>query len=66
MFRGNTWVYEFLFAKKDRANITPKELAAFRSLAKSYTTLLPAQLIALVIDNQILEICHEEEAGLQK
>jgi hypothetical protein len=30
------WVYEFLFAKQDRANITNEELIAFRMIAKDY------------------------------
>jgi len=30
------WVYEYLFAKKDRDNIDDKELAAFRKLAGAY------------------------------
>ena len=27
---GRNWVYAYLFAKKDRANISPDELAAFK------------------------------------
>jgi hypothetical protein len=33
---GRYWVYAFLFAKKDRANISAAELAAFRELADLY------------------------------
>lgn len=33
---GRIWVYEYLFAKKDRDNIEDGELAAFRLLAKGY------------------------------
>lgn len=32
---GRYWVYEYLFAKKDRANIDDAELADFRMLAKA-------------------------------
>ena len=32
---GNHWIYEYLFAKKDRENIENDELLAFRLLAKS-------------------------------
>jgi len=33
---GKYWIYEYLFAKKDRANIDGDELLAFRLLANSY------------------------------
>jgi len=36
---GKFWIYEYLFAKKDRANIDTDELLAFRLLAKSYAGL---------------------------
>jgi len=33
---GRYWVYSYLFAKKDRANIRDDELADFRELAALY------------------------------
>jgi len=33
---GDFWVFAYLFAKKDRANITSEELYAFRKLAGLY------------------------------
>ena len=61
--RGGTyWVYEYLFAKQDRANIDAAELAAFRALAKAYAALGEAQLAALVDAGALTEICHEREA----
>jgi len=36
---GRYWVYEYLFAKKDRGNIADDELVAFRTLAKAYAGL---------------------------
>ncbi len=36
---GRHWVYQYLFAKKDRDNIDGDELQAFRSLAKAYAGL---------------------------
>lgn len=53
------WVYEYLFAKKDRANIQADELAAFRSLAKGYAALNAQQLENLIQANHFVEICHE-------
>ena len=45
------WIYEYLFAKKDRENIDLAELAAFRKLAKVYAGLTEKQL-ALLFDGQ--------------
>ena len=56
---GKLWVYEYLFAKKDRANIEDDELVQFKKLAKAYATLEPQQIDALIADGQWMEICHE-------
>ena len=55
------WVYAYLFAKKDRANIQNDELASFRMLAKSYETLNDGQLAKLVEDRDLTEICHDDK-----
>ncbi len=52
------WVYEFLFAKKDRNNIDDAELKAFRKLAKGYVALTPEQIETLVADKDWIEICR--------
>ncbi|MEI8703211.1 type II toxin-antitoxin system RelE/ParE family toxin (plasmid) [Mesorhizobium mediterraneum] len=54
---GRFWVYEYLFAKQDRANIDDDELAQFRSLAKAYAGLTDRQLGELLADGDFLEIC---------
>ena len=54
------WVYEYLFAKQDRANIDDHELAQFRKLAKAYAGLTERQIAALLADGDLLEICHEQ------
>lgn len=56
---GRSWVYEYLFAKKDRENIEDAELADFRRLAKSYEALTEQQVEALVRNQDWLEICHD-------
>jgi hypothetical protein len=56
---GAHWVYEYLFAKKDRDNIDDKELAAFRKLAKAYEGLDDQQLDRLLKDGDFTEICHD-------
>ena len=35
---GLHWIYAYLYAKKDRENIAPDELAAFKKLAKNYSS----------------------------
>jgi hypothetical protein len=63
---GRIWVYEYLFAKKDRANIDADELDAFRALAKGYAGLTELQLTQLLSDKHLLEICHGDKAQVQK
>ncbi|MFN3819417.1 type II toxin-antitoxin system RelE/ParE family toxin [Blastomonas sp.] len=58
---GRHWMYEYLFAKKDRANIEDHELAAFRKLAKIYETLTDAQIVRLLADGDIMEICNDDQ-----
>ena len=57
---GDYWVYQFLFAKQDRANIDEKELAQFRNLARFYATITPEQAVAQVADGHWIEICAGE------
>jgi hypothetical protein len=45
------WVYEYLFAKKDRANINDEELAEFRKLAKVYEAMTEQQIEQLIQNN---------------
>ena len=56
------WVYEYLFAKKDRANIDAAELKGFRQLAKAYAGLAAAQMEALLNGKDWIEICRETTA----
>jgi hypothetical protein len=55
------WIYQFLFAKSDQANITQKELAAFKDLAKAYGALSKEQIKLLLDRQDFLEICHGEK-----
>jgi hypothetical protein len=52
------WVYEYLFAKKDLANISGPQLAGFRKLATVYATLTKEQIDRLIRANDWFEICH--------
>ncbi|MBS0505725.1 MAG: type II toxin-antitoxin system RelE/ParE family toxin [Proteobacteria bacterium] len=58
------WVYQYLFAKKDRANIDAAELKAFRQLARNYAALTAAHVGALLTDKDWIEICRN--AGKQE
>lgn len=58
---GRYWIYEYLFAKKDRANIEDDELADFRTLAKGYARLGEEQIARLLEDGDLMEICHGDE-----
>ena len=53
------WVYQYLFAKKDRDNIDDKELAAFRKLAGTYEGLDSQLLDQLLKAGDFTEICHD-------
>jgi hypothetical protein len=57
---GDFWVYQYLFAKQDRANIDDDELKAFRLLARDYGAMTQAQAEAQVADGHWIEICQAE------
>ena len=63
---GQYWVYEYLFAKKDRDNIEDDELLAFRLLAKSYAGLKEHQLGQLIANGDFVEICHDDKTEIQE
>lgn len=57
---GDYWVYQYLFAKQDRANIDEDELVGFRLIAKGYAMMAPERADAQVIDGHWIEICQTE------
>lgn len=63
---GKYWIYEYLFAKKDRANIENDELLAFRLLANSYAGLTELQVNQLLVNGNFVEICHDDKTEIQK
>ncbi len=52
---GKLWVFAFLYAKKDRANIDPDELVAFRKLAKAYARITAPELEQALDEGDLLE-----------
>ncbi len=61
---GRYWIYQFLFAKKDQANIDDEDLEDFRALAKKYAALGEKQIAQLLEDKDLTEICHGGEAQI--
>jgi hypothetical protein len=60
------WVYAYLFAKKDRANIDDDELAKFRALAVLYAGKTDADIAKEVQLKELVEICHAQESQIQE
>jgi len=55
---GEFWVYAYLFAKQDRANIDDDELAAFRRLAELYRRKTAGAFEAELRSGALVEICN--------
>jgi hypothetical protein len=51
------WVYAYLFAKKDRANIDEDELKAFRKLADLYAAKTDVEIEKELKAKELVEIC---------
>jgi hypothetical protein len=58
---GVRWVYEYLFAKRDRDNISVNELTKFRRLAMEYGKLTEEQVGRLILEGDWVEICDGGE-----
>lgn len=61
---GRFWVFEYLFAKKDRDNIGDDELSAFRRLAKASAGLTNDKLDKLIENGDWTEICDEKPSQI--
>ena len=57
---GRHWIFAYLFAKKDRANVDDDELADFRKLAHAYGRMTDTELGAALNQGDLLELCDEE------
>ncbi|RTL36698.1 MAG: type II toxin-antitoxin system RelE/ParE family toxin [Candidatus Melainabacteria bacterium] len=55
---GKYWIYSYLFAKKDRENITQEELKVFRELADIYTNITDEDIELEKTTGILVEICH--------
>ncbi|GAD60045.1 MULTISPECIES: type II toxin-antitoxin system RelE/ParE family toxin [Brevundimonas] len=59
---GRYWVYAYLFAKKDRANISPKDLRDLRAMANYYAGVTSADMTRGLEAGEIMEICDGDHA----
>ena len=52
------WIYVYLFAKKDQANIGARDLTDFRALARLYARKTEADIAAELELGELTEICR--------
>ena len=57
---GRYCVYVYLFAKQDRANLSPEELVDFRKLADAYARKTSAEVGIELANGDLVEICDDE------
>ena len=57
---GRHWVFAYLYAKKDRANIDADELATFKKLAQAYGRMTEAELASALSQRDLLELSDDE------
>lgn len=57
--RGGRWVFVYLYAKKDRANISDDELRAFRDLAHLYARKTDTDIEREMQLKELVEICDD-------
>lgn len=56
---GEFWIFVFLFAKSDIANISESQLKKLKKLARDYQTMKPADLDTSVENKDLVEICND-------
>ena len=57
---GRHWIFAYLFAKKNRANIDDDELADFKKLAQAFGRMTDTELRAALNQGDLLELCDED------
>ena len=56
---GDYWVYQFLFAKQDKANLDEDELKVYRAIAKQYGKMTSEAAQSQIDDGHWIEICND-------
>lgn len=54
------WFFTYAFAKADRKNISNKELAGFKKLAKNMSCNTDDSIKKMIEDDELVEICNEK------
>jgi hypothetical protein len=57
--KEDRWFFVYGFIKNEQANISTKELAAFRELADLLLSRTDSELDEAVAQNELVEICHD-------
>lgn len=57
---GRYWVYAYLFAKQDQANISDRELTDLRSFALFFASRTQREIESDLREKELAEICHEQ------
>ena len=60
------WFYTYLFAKNNRENIDDRDLTEFRRLADFYASKTDEEIKNEMEINELVEICNEAKAEIQK
>lgn len=58
---GRYWVYSYLFAKKDLANIDDDDLIRLREFATLYSRKTDTDIAKELLLEVIVEICHDQK-----
>jgi len=64
--RGDCWVFEYLYAKKDQANISASDLLSLRTLAKAYAAFDDERIKQFLDDQKWMELKNEHDDEVQK
>lgn len=58
---GRNWVFTYLFAKRDRANIDADELTGFKKLAQAYSQMTDGQIAAALREGDLQELSDAQQ-----
>lgn len=62
----NRWFFLYGFEKNERESIDTRELAALQAIATALLRMEAKSLARAVVENELEEICHEEESPAQR
>lgn len=61
---GRYWVYAYLFAKQDQANIKDSQLSYLREYATLFAKKSELDIEKELLLKDLMEICHDQEAKI--